>query len=248
MLDVASAGDRRTWWPRRALRWPLRSRVVRNDRPPARHTQPRQARRAAADAGRRRRRRDPGAGASPTSPPFPEEPAETARRSPRTRWPRPATPQRPTGLASVADDSGLAVDALGGMPGVLSARWSGRHGDDRANLELVLGQLADVPDERRGAAFVCAAALVVPGGEDIVVHGEWTGRLIREPRGDQRLRVRPDLRLGRRGPDVGRAGARGEGRPVAPRAGDARVAAAPAGAGSRGRADRPQVIRPAEGR
>ena len=88
-----------------------------------------------------------------------------------------------TGLASVADDSGLAVDALGGMPGVLSARWSGRHGDDRANLELVLGQLADVPDERRGAAFVCAAALVVPGGEDIVVHGEWTGRLIREPRG-----------------------------------------------------------------
>src|ERR687894_33519 len=88
-----------------------------------------------------------------------------------------------TGLAAVADDSGFAVDALGGMPGVLSARWSGRHGDDRANLELVLGQLADVPDERRGAAFVCAAALVVPGGEDIVVHGEWTGRLIREPRG-----------------------------------------------------------------
>ena len=60
----------------------------------------------------------------------------------------------------MADDSGLAVDALNGMPGVLSARWSGRHGDDAANLELVLGQLADVPDERRGAAFVCAAALV----------------------------------------------------------------------------------------
>jgi len=68
-----------------------------------------------------------------------------------------------TGLPAVADDSGLAVEALNGMPGVLSARWSGRHGDDHANLELLLGQLADVPDERRGAAFVCAAALVVPG-------------------------------------------------------------------------------------
>ncbi|RZS34087.1 XTP/dITP diphosphohydrolase [Herbihabitans rhizosphaerae] len=88
-----------------------------------------------------------------------------------------------TGLASVADDSGLAVDALNGMPGVLSARWSGRHGDDLANLELLLGQLADVPDERRGAAFVCAAALVVPGGAETVVHGEWRGTIARKPRG-----------------------------------------------------------------
>jgi XTP/dITP diphosphohydrolase len=88
-----------------------------------------------------------------------------------------------TGLPSVADDSGLAVDALNGMPGVLSARWSGRHGDDQANLELLLGQLADVPDDRRGAAFVCAAALVVPGGQETVVHGEWTGRIVRAPRG-----------------------------------------------------------------
>jgi XTP/dITP diphosphohydrolase len=88
-----------------------------------------------------------------------------------------------TGLLSVADDSGLAVDALNGMPGVLSARWSGRHGDDVANLELLLGQLTDVPNERRGAAFVCAAALVVPGGLETVVHGEWTGRIVREPRG-----------------------------------------------------------------
>jgi XTP/dITP diphosphohydrolase len=88
-----------------------------------------------------------------------------------------------TGLPSVADDSGLAVDALNGMPGVLSARWSGRHGDDVANLELLLGQLTDVPDDRRGAAFVCAAALVVPGGLETVVHGEWTGRIVREPRG-----------------------------------------------------------------
>jgi XTP/dITP diphosphohydrolase len=92
-----------------------------------------------------------------------------------------------TGLPSVADDSGLAVDALSGMPGVLSARWSGRHGDDEANLRLLLGQLSDVPDARRGAAFVCAAALVLPGGpengREIVVHGEWRGRIVREPRG-----------------------------------------------------------------
>jgi XTP/dITP diphosphohydrolase len=88
-----------------------------------------------------------------------------------------------TGLPSVADDSGLAVDALSGMPGVLSARWSGRHGDDRANLDLLLAQLGDVPDERRGAAFVCAAALVVPGGAETVVHGEWTGTIVRAPRG-----------------------------------------------------------------
>ena len=63
-----------------------------------------------------------------------------------------------TGLPAIADDSGLAVDALNGMPGVLSARWAGRHGDDAANLQLVLDQVADVPDERRGARFVCAAA------------------------------------------------------------------------------------------
>ncbi|WP_300007759.1 RdgB/HAM1 family non-canonical purine NTP pyrophosphatase [Pseudonocardia sp.] len=88
-----------------------------------------------------------------------------------------------TGLPSVADDSGLAVDALSGMPGVLSARWSGRHGDDRANLELLLAQLGDVPDDRRGAAFVCAAALVVPGGTETVVHGESTGTIVRAPRG-----------------------------------------------------------------
>jgi XTP/dITP diphosphohydrolase len=92
-----------------------------------------------------------------------------------------------TGLPAVADDSGLAVDALNGMPGVLSARWSARHGPraevDLANLELVVGQLADVPDERRGAAFVCAAALVEPGGAETVVHGEWRGRLVRVPRG-----------------------------------------------------------------
>jgi len=117
-----------------------------------------------------------------------------------------------TGLPAVADDSGLAVDALHGMPGVLSARWAGKHGDDHANLELVLGQLGDVHE--RGAAFICVAALAVPdhaveggaleggaleggaleGGavEDSAVKSssrEWTttgvlaGTLIRAPRG-----------------------------------------------------------------
>jgi XTP/dITP diphosphohydrolase len=89
-----------------------------------------------------------------------------------------------TGLPTVADDSGLAVDALNGMPGVFSARWAGRHGDDRANLQLVLAQLADVPDQHRGAAFVCAAALVLPGGKEHLVDGRQTGRLLRSPRGD----------------------------------------------------------------
>lgn len=91
-----------------------------------------------------------------------------------------------TGLPAVADDSGLAVDALNGMPGVLSARWAGRHGDDAANTALLLGQLADVPDERRGAAFVSACALVFgPDDADAtVVRGEWPGSVVREPRGD----------------------------------------------------------------
>lgn len=90
---------------------------------------------------------------------------------------------RRTGLPTVADDSGLAVDALNGMPGVFSARWSGRHGDDRANLELVLAQISDVVDEHRGAAFVCAAALVLPSGREHLVEERQTGRLLRAPRG-----------------------------------------------------------------
>jgi XTP/dITP diphosphohydrolase len=88
-----------------------------------------------------------------------------------------------TKLPSVADDSGLCVDALNGMPGVLSARWAGQHGDDKANLDLVLAQVSDVPDACRGARFVCAAALVVPSGREWVVTGEVEGRLIRAPRG-----------------------------------------------------------------
>ena len=90
---------------------------------------------------------------------------------------------RLTGLPAVADDSGLCVDALNGMPGIFSARWSGRHGDDAANLELLLGQLADVPDYRRGAAFFCAAAIALPDGTERVVEGTVEGTIVREPRG-----------------------------------------------------------------
>lgn len=87
-----------------------------------------------------------------------------------------------TGLPTVADDSGLCVDALNGMPGVLSARWSGLPKDDDRNNRLLLEQLLDVPDDRRGAEFRCAVAFVHPGGET-VVHGVMRGRVIREVRG-----------------------------------------------------------------
>jgi XTP/dITP diphosphohydrolase len=90
---------------------------------------------------------------------------------------------RATGVAAVADDSGLCVDVLGGVPGVFSARWSGRHGDDLANLQLLLEQLCDVPDAHRGAHFACAAVLAMPDGVERVVEGRLTGTLIREPRG-----------------------------------------------------------------
>ena len=90
-----------------------------------------------------------------------------------------------TGLPAVADDSGLCVDALGGMPGIRSARWAGGHGDDLANLELVLAQVSDVPDTHLGARFTCAAALVVPRAtpREWVVTGTIEGRLVRTPRG-----------------------------------------------------------------
>jgi XTP/dITP diphosphohydrolase len=88
-----------------------------------------------------------------------------------------------TGLPAIADDSGLCVDALHGMPGVLSARWSGRHGDDAGNLALVLAQMSEVPDARRGAQFVCAAAWVTPDGQEHVVEGVLEGDLAHEPHG-----------------------------------------------------------------
>ncbi len=90
---------------------------------------------------------------------------------------------RVTGLPSLADDSGLCVDALNGMPGVLSARWSGPPKSDERNNALLLAQLSDVPDERRGAHFACAVALVHPDGREVVVEGRMDGRIIREVRG-----------------------------------------------------------------
>lgn len=88
-----------------------------------------------------------------------------------------------TGLPTIADDSGLCVDALNGMPGVLSARWSGPPKSDARNNELLLAQLADVPDERRTAHFACAVALVRPDGRELVVEGRMDGTVIREVRG-----------------------------------------------------------------
>ncbi len=114
-------------------------------------------------------------------PPFDEAP-ETGATFEENALAKARDAFRATGIAAVADDSGLTVDALNGMPGVLSARWSGRHGDDVANYELLLAQLADVPEERRGAAFVSVCALVHDGGQT-VVRGEWRGRIARAPRG-----------------------------------------------------------------
>jgi len=100
---------------------------------------------------------------------------------------------RATGLPALADDSGLAVDVLGGSPGVFSARWAGTHGQDRANLDLLLAQLSDVPDEHRSAAFVCAAALAMPGGRVVVREGRMPGTLAREPRGSNGFGYDPIL-------------------------------------------------------
>jgi XTP/dITP diphosphohydrolase len=88
-----------------------------------------------------------------------------------------------TGLPALADDSGLCVDALNGMPGVLSARWSGRAKDDAANIDLLLAQLHDVPPSRRGAEFRCAVAFVLPDGTEKVEEGVMRGRLLPEVRG-----------------------------------------------------------------
>lgn len=122
-------------------------------------------------------------------PEYPEEP-ETGATFAENALIKARSGAAATGLPCLADDSGIAVEALGGMPGVLSARWSGAHGDDEANNALLLGQLGDVPDERRGAAFVSTVALVVPGGaggtggaEETVTEGRWEGEILRAPRG-----------------------------------------------------------------
>ncbi|CCQ15859.1 Nucleoside-triphosphatase [Rhodococcus sp. AW25M09] len=116
-------------------------------------------------------------------PPFPEAP-ETGATFEDNALAKARDGASATGLPCVADDSGIEIDALNAMPGVLSARWSGTHGRDDANTALVLAQLSDTPDERRGAAFVSACALVVPGGAETVVRGEWRGVVAREPSGD----------------------------------------------------------------
>jgi XTP/dITP diphosphohydrolase len=89
-----------------------------------------------------------------------------------------------TGLPAVADDSGLCVDVLNGAPGIFSARWSGHHGDDRANLDLLLAQLSDIDDAHRAAHFACAAALALPDGTERVVEGRLLGTLRHAPVGD----------------------------------------------------------------
>ncbi|MFF3114000.1 RdgB/HAM1 family non-canonical purine NTP pyrophosphatase [Kitasatospora sp. NPDC057904] len=91
---------------------------------------------------------------------------------------------RATGLPAVADDSGLCVDVLNGAPGIFSARWAGKHGDDRANLDLLLAQLSDIAEPHRGAHFFCAAALALPDGTERVVEGRLLGTLRTAPAGD----------------------------------------------------------------
>jgi XTP/dITP diphosphohydrolase len=90
-----------------------------------------------------------------------------------------------TGLPSISDDSGLCIDALGGAPGIFSARWAGAHGNDKANLEKVLEDLENVPDEERGAHFICATALVMPDGREVVKEERFEGNILRSPIGDQ---------------------------------------------------------------
>ncbi len=99
-----------------------------------------------------------------------------------------------TGLPAIADDSGIAVNVLGGSPGIFSARWGGPERSDTANVDLLLWQLSDLADEHRGAAFMCAAALVVPsigagseahaGADEVSVLAAWPGTVLREPRGE----------------------------------------------------------------
>ncbi|MEI8066594.1 MAG: RdgB/HAM1 family non-canonical purine NTP pyrophosphatase [Actinomycetes bacterium] len=86
-------------------------------------------------------------------------------------------------LPALADDSGLCVDALGGDPGIYSARWSGGHGDDAANISKVLGQLSGIPASERGARFRCAVALHLPDGSEVLRHGELVGEIVDQPRG-----------------------------------------------------------------
>ncbi|MFZ3557808.1 RdgB/HAM1 family non-canonical purine NTP pyrophosphatase [Streptomyces sp. BH055] len=101
-----------------------------------------------------------------------------------------------TGLPAVADDSGLCVDVLGGAPGIFSARWAGKHGDDKANLDLLLAQLGDIDDDiHRGAHFACAAALALPDGTERVVEGQLRGVLRHAPAGSGGFGYDPILQV-----------------------------------------------------
>ena len=99
-----------------------------------------------------------------------------------------------SGIPAIADDSGLCVDYLNGDPGIFSARWAGSHGDDKANTAKVLASLADVPDEKRGAHFICVAALALPDGRTQVEEGKFEGWILREPLGDQGFGYDPIFR------------------------------------------------------
>jgi len=116
-------------------------------------------------------------------PPYPEAP-ETGATFEENALAKARDGFAATGIPTLADDSGIEIAALNGMPGVLSARWSGGHGDDAANYGLVLAQLRDVPDERRSAAFVSTCALVCGPDDETVVRGVWLGSIAREPMGE----------------------------------------------------------------
>jgi XTP/dITP diphosphohydrolase len=112
-----------------------------------------------------------------------EEPAETEPTFEGNALLKARAGVRATGLPTLADDSGICVDELNGMPGVLSARWAGADKDNTANNRLLLEQLQDTPEDRRAAEFRCAVAFCRPGGSHDVVFGEMRGRITREPRG-----------------------------------------------------------------
>lgn len=115
-------------------------------------------------------------------PPYPE-PAETERSFEGNALIKARAAARATGEIAVADDSGLEVEVLGGMPGVRSARWSGPDATDASNLDLLIAQLADTAEVERTAQFVCAMALVTPAGVEHLVRGVMPGHLVLQPRG-----------------------------------------------------------------
>ena len=189
-------------------------------RRPARLRQPQEGRRDGRDPRRGRGRARRGADARG----FPR--ARLARgdggdASSKTRGSRPWPGRRAPGLPTIGEDSGLAVDALGGAPGIFSARYA--EGDDRARCEKLLRELAGVPPGRRTARYVCAAVLALPDGREESAQGTVRGRDRPGAAGRGRLRLRPGLPAPRRADD-GRADAGAEGRDQPPRPGAAALA------------------------